>query len=191
MSYIGVVGDKVTYVHSVCFATKYGDMFIHKFEDNNKNIYIWKTSKRDMPYYGTILKLYGIIKEHNQYKDEEQTALTRCKIEVIKTKAEIDKELANKQMESLNKGDKILYMTYRNYKEHYSDCEAVKGSFRSRDCTIGVIVREGRLKNSGVRGKHFYGFEFRTFDNKRVCYRAVSEENARKTMLKDFPESQD
>lgn len=75
--------------------------------------------------------------------------------------------------------------------DNYSNCETVKGSFRSSDCTIGVIVREGRLKNSGVRGKHFYGFEFRTSDNQRVCYRAVSEENARKTMLKDFPESRD
>lgn len=52
-----------------------------------------------------------------------------------------------------------------------------------------AYVGEGRLKPNGVRGKHFYGFEFTNGEGMKTCYRAVCEENARKQMKKRFPES--
>ena len=91
-------------------------------------------------------------------------------------------------------------MPYRQYKEHYSDCETVIVSFDRHedshgichgDPTIKVIIRAGRLKNSGVRGKHFYWFKFEDGNGRVLCYRAVCEENARKQMTKGHPERED
>ena len=142
----------------------------------------------------------GTVKEHSEYKSTKQTIFTRCKfnlVEKAKTKAELEQEKAEQQIASLQEGDWVWNnMPYKQYKEHYPDCETVSGSYTSREdsrhgvATIDVIIREGRLKPNGVRGKHFYGFEFTDDDGKRICYRAVSEENARKQMKKMFPNSE-
>ena len=75
-------------------------------------------------------------------------------------------------------------MLYRRYKQHYSDCETVRGTYDENDRTIEVIVPEGRMKNSGVRGQRFHGYEIYFVDDKGrkgfVSYRAVSKENALK-----------
>ena len=108
------------------------------------------------------------------------------------TKEEREEMEARKQRESLADGDMVWRMPYKQYKDHYSDCETIKGSYEfdeRKGSFIEVIIRAGRLKNSGVRGEHFSGYQFRTDDEKLVCYRAVSEENARKQMKKDFPQS--
>jgi hypothetical protein len=147
------------------------------------------------------VELTGTVKEHSIYKETEQTVMTRCKFNLIeraKTEAEIRKEKAAEQLASIGENDRIWEMPYKQYKEHYSDCETVIGSYDTHEdstgrCTshptIKVIIREGRLKNSGVRGQHFSGYEFTTDKGGKVCYRAVSEENARKQMKKDFPNS--
>lgn len=46
-------------------------------------------------------------------------------------------------------------MSYRNYKQHYADCEIVKGSYDKGTKTIEVSVPDGRMKPSGVRGQKF------------------------------------
>ena len=86
-------------------------------------------------------------------------------------------------------------MPYKQYKEHYSDCETVIDSFethRDRPATIKVIIREGRLKASGVRGQHFYWFVFEITEGDEKfesSYYAVSEKNAEKRCIKEFPEA--
>lgn len=75
-------------------------------------------------------------------------------------------------------------MKYSQYKKHYADCDTVPGSYDKVLKTIEVIVPEGRMKPSGVRGQSFHGYEMFMSDEAgqvfRACYRAVSEENAMK-----------
>lgn len=94
--YIGSVGDKlvmkVEFLRSASFDTYYGTTFIHTFKDEHGNKIIWKTSKalgtdEDGEWrkieVGQVITLQGTVKEHSEYRDEKQTALTRCKITEI------------------------------------------------------------------------------------------------------------
>lgn len=89
--YVGEIGErmtiKATYIHGIWFTVRsfygFGDdtMYIHKFKDENDNVFVWKTGRG----LGTILDgsavtLVGTVKEHSEYKDEKQTVLTRCKV---------------------------------------------------------------------------------------------------------------
>lgn len=221
MAYIGEIGKRlkvtVTYKKSFEYVdykfSYYGTThFIHTFEDADGNTMVWKSTnmvetindgkenpnrKGDVVYIpeGSVVEMTGTVKEHSEYKGAEQTIFTRCKFNLIeraKSKFEIQQEKAEAQIASLQEGDWIWNnMPYKQYKEHYSDCETVVGSFHRHQGTayIDVIIREGRLKASGVRGKHYFGFEFTTDDGKKVCYRAITEDNARKRMKKEHPES--
>lgn len=214
--HIGKVGERITVEVTLVneyeytsFAFSYSGTtnYIYTMEDQNGNVIVWKTTSMMsialnddenqwyFPHKGDRLRITGRIKEHSEYKGTAQTVLTRCKYEVLErtlTEEELEEQEAQKQRESLTEGDRIWRMPYKQYKEHYSDCETIKGSYEFDDrkgSSIEVIIRAGRLKNSGVRGHHFSGFQFRTDDGKLVCYRAISEENARKQMKKDYPES--
>lgn len=157
---------------------------------------------------GAKVQITATVKEHSEYKGTKQTTISRPRFKLIengKSPEEIQQEREaeqerkkQEQLDSIKGDDFIWEMPYQQYKEHYSDCETVIDSydnhtdnrgFQHGKPTIKVIIREGRLKNSGVRGQHFKGFEFETDDGKKVCYRAVSEENARKQMKKEFPNS--
>ncbi len=85
----------------------------------------------------------------------------------------------------------IETMLYRRYKTSFADCETVAGSYNKVQKTIQVILPDGRLKPSGVRGQRYI---YRWFDGTaedgrtvRVCIKAVSTENAVKRLLKDYP----
>ena len=227
MSYIGEIGKRltitVTYKHRFEYTdykfSYYGTThFTHIFEDSEGNTIVWKSTnmveyindgsenpkrKGDVEFVtkGSKVELTGSVKEHGSYKDQEQTVVTRCKFKLVeraKTDLEIQQEKVEAQNASIGENDLVWEMPYRQYKEHYSDCETIIGSFDRHedshgnchgDPTIKVIIREGRLKNSGVRGKHFRTYEFKTDEGKFVRYRAVCEENARKQLKKDFPNS--
>ena len=83
--YVGEVKKRqdfeLTYVNSFSFENDFGVIFIHKFLDNNGNIFIWKTnnSLRDVEQ-GNNIKLKGTIKDHIEYRGEKQTHITRCKV---------------------------------------------------------------------------------------------------------------
>ena len=227
MAYIGEIGKrlKMTVTYKKSFEYKdykfsyYGTThYIHTFDDADGNIMVWKTTsimtwengdRYELIPEGSTVELTGTVKEHSEYNGTEQTVLTRCKFKVLeraKTWAEIQqekeaakKQKAEEQRASLNGKDFIWRMPYKQYKEHYADCETVVGSYDSHTDdrgyrhgvpTIDVIIREGRLKASGVRGQHYHSYEFTTADGQKVCYRAVCEENARKRMKKDYPESE-
>ena len=81
----------------------------------------------------------------------------------------------------------VLRMKYKQYKEHYSDCETVYGSYDKATKTIEVEIPEGRMKTSGVRGKsygyyHFNGVEHGTNRNVQITIKAVSVGNAIKKL---------
>lgn len=225
--YIGTIGDRITadvkmvsifeykdYKFSYYGATRY----IYTMRDDAGNVLVYKsgaylaikTGDKDRwgnPVEtgirrGDKISISGMVKDHSEYKGTKQTVLQRVRVKALIERQPTEQELEDKKREeqiaSLADGDFRWRMPYRQYKEHYSDCEILAGSFddgcdshgrKIAETKVEVIIRDGRLKNSGVRGKHFYGFEFRTDNGGLVCYRAVSEENARKRMLKDYPES--
>lgn len=85
----------------------------------------------------------------------------------------------------------IETMPYRRYKTSFADCETVSGSYNKVQKTIQVILPDGRLKPSGVRGKRYMHLWFNGTDEDghtvRACIKAVSTENAVKRLLKDYP----
>jgi hypothetical protein len=203
--YIGTIGERkkliVTLMNCYSYYTNFGDNYIYTMCDTDGNVLVWKTTKilsvnpgADVIKKGDLLEITGTIKEHLVYKDVKQTHLTRCKFSFIEhktTKSELKKE---SQLKSLQDGDFIERMLYSRYKKHYSDCEVLEGSYNKSDKfthpTIEVIIRKGRLKNNGVRGQQFKSYVFVSPDNIQASYRAVSEENARKQLLKDYPNAE-
>ncbi len=99
--FVGNVGDKVslpvTYERSASWEQpSYGGYgtethYAHIFKDANGNVFTWKTAT----VLGTVdasgcwkpiedgaaVVLTGRVKEHTTYRDEQQTVLTRCKVQ--------------------------------------------------------------------------------------------------------------
>lgn len=215
--YIGMVGTKITAEVTLTNSYSYTDTrfsyygttkYIYTMQDADGNVYVWKTTC-DLSFYdeksevgfdwirkGDTLRITGKVKAHEEYNGTKQTELTRCKFVLLQhgiTEEEIKERKKAEQRESLQEGDFIWKMPYRQYKEHYSDCETIIDSYEDynhqRPATIEVIIRKGRLKNSGVRGKHFLTFIFEDADGGQYPYYAVCEENARRRMFKEYPDS--
>ena len=197
---------------------------IYKITGNDGKIYVWKTTgslnmqvevpfetrcaycydseKRkawvlESPEKGDTVSIAFSVKCESEYKGDPQTEIQRVKLLSIERKPQEEKP-SKREIAPLAEGDRIITMDYKRFKDHYSDCETVPGSFyrdEHNGCSyIDVVVRSGRMKASGVRGKHFAGYEIEwTEDGKTVFtpYRAVSIENAIKHAQKDFPEGKD
>lgn len=88
--HVGTVGERieleVEYQRSARFDVKsfigYGTstMYVHTFKDAAGNVLVWKTSSGLQLEEGAKVTLKGTVKEHNEYKGEKQTVLTRCNI---------------------------------------------------------------------------------------------------------------
>ena len=148
------------------------------------------------------------VKGETEYKGEPQTEIQRVKvvdiIERPKKRAAAEKAAKKRaQLDSITENDLVWTMPYRQYKKHYSDCETIIDSYTEYHyeyghnyeycpATIKVIIRDGRLKNSGVRGKHFaeYWIEFTLNGDYTHCesYRAVCVENAIEQAKKRHPD---
>ena len=133
------------------------------------------------------------VKEHGQYKGADQTAVTRCKFKLIsraKTPAEINSEKASDQLATLGENDIVWEMPYAQYKKHYADCETVAGSFDNHEDCHGVPQGRPTIKVI-IRDERFSGYRFESADGERsITYRAVSEENAYKRIVKEHPETE-
>ena len=218
-TYIGSVGQKISIEVKLTNIYEYKDYkfsyygtthYIYTMQDAEENVLMWKTTSCMsiqegeefwyLPKKGDTLIIKGTVKEHSEYKGTKQTVLNRCRYSLVEkapvppTKEELEAKKREEQLSSLKDGDFIWKMPYKQYKEHYSDCETVAGSFERdmhQNSTIQVIVRKGRLKNSGVRGKRFYGWLIKLDDGTVHYYKAVSPENAIKQMKKEFPDVTD
>lgn len=154
---------------------------------------------------GDKIRIKATVKGESEYKGQPQTEVNRVKVLERTYRAEtyeermerLEKEREekkNEQIASLRDGDKIITMPYKQYKDHYSDCETVTGSFRRTvggHSYIDVIVRNGRMKASGVRYKRFDVYRVWFLEDGKeeyVLYKAVCEENAVKRFRKEFPE---
>lgn len=121
--YVGNVGDKisikVTYLNSYMYNTNFGSSYIHLFVDDNGNIFKWSTGtglrftvedtrSNYSQWYGlnkgATIQLSGKIKDHNEYRNQKQTVLTRCKYEVLESK-EQDEKIAELEEYYSNKND--------------------------------------------------------------------------------------
>ena len=110
--YVGNVGDKlsvkVKYLNTYSYDTNFGSSNIHLFMDDNGNIFKWSTGsglrftvKDNHSNYsqwyrldkGATIQLSGKIKDHNEYRNQKQTVLTRCKYDVLESK-ERDEKIA-------------------------------------------------------------------------------------------------
>lgn len=156
------------------------------YDPDKRKAWVWRS-----PNKGDTVTITAAVKGESEYKGEQQTELQRCKLLEIIEKPEEPKPVA-REIAPLADGDQKIRMQYRQYKEHYADCETVPGSFYQDDfgSFIDVIVRAGRMKNSGVRGEHFAGYEIEFTENGKTqacTYRAVCEDNALKRAQKDFP----
>ena len=192
--------------------------YIYKFVTEDGKVYVWKTTTYaglekkilvngveridfDGIGKGDVVDLKATIKGETEYKGEPQTEIERVKIlgrsyraeTPAEKKARIEKEneeIAREQRESLVGEDKIVCMDYKRYKNHYSECETVKGSYhrdRYSPATIEVIVREGREKPSGVRGKRIEPYTLINDESGRsTWYHAVCVENAIKRAEKEL-----
>ncbi len=166
------------------------------FKDERRK-YIWKTTGHGMQdknkesvkcVIGNKYSFEATEKGVITYKDEEETVLIRCKnFECVAEKeyAPVKKGITKaEQMATLKEGDQIITMDYARYKKHYSDCEKVVGSYVAFGCGEGgeqyidVIVRAGRMKNSGVRGKSYGYYRFETPEGEYIDLKAISEETA-------------
>lgn len=86
--YVGAIGDKLTTTATLASVhtyethfTYYGETnYIYKFVDEKGNSIVWKTSTFQEIEEGKAYEITGKIKEHNEYKGDKQTVLTRCKI---------------------------------------------------------------------------------------------------------------
>ena len=106
--YRGNEGDKidevVTYVKTAYFEARsymgFGTetIYVHTFKDSAGNKLTWKTGTDNFRYRvnlenpnewdeivkaGDKVQLKGTIKGHNEYRDEKQTTLTRCKVQAL------------------------------------------------------------------------------------------------------------
>lgn len=203
----------------------YGEETVHiyKITSEDGKVYVWKTTSSlymEVPYSGRpgfhnyedrkgnpidyvvpakgdAVTITAAVKGESEYKGEKQTELQRVKVTGIFPK-EKEKPEFKKQELTLAEGDRVIKMPYKQYKDHYSDCETVDGSFFRDEHTgcsfIDVVVRNGRMKASGVRGQHFAGYEIEWFEGSEKCFctfKAVSEDNALKQARKAFPDGTD
>ena len=153
---------------------------------------------------GDIIKATFTEKGESEYNGERQMLVNRVKIDERISKAKSAEEIAAEkkaakeaqrkaQLDTMSYGDFIWRMPYKQYKDHYSDCETVIDSFerdKVNGATIEVIIREGRLKASGVRGHHYRGFCFKNEEGFTLTYRAINVENAIKRIKKEYPGKQ-
>ena len=200
---------KCEYKYEKAYGWNAQEHTIYIMEDTEGQQYKWDTTALmcldiydedgtwipEFAHVGDKVRIKGTVKDFSEYKGIPQVVLTRCKCLEITYKAPTKEEIADQkkheQLDSLQEGDFIWEMPYRQYKEHYADCETVAGSYvcdKYKPARIKVIIRNGRMKASGVRGCHFSGYLLQNSNGKQVTYRAVCEENALKHAAKEYPD---
>jgi len=70
---------ELTFLRCWTFDSSWGVVNIIRLQDDNGNIFVWKTGYFEEIDPGTKLIMTGTVKKHEIYKDIKQTVLTRCK----------------------------------------------------------------------------------------------------------------
>ena len=81
-------------------------------------------------------------------------------------------------------------MQYSQYKLHYADCDTLAGSYWDDNKSIVVLIPDGRMKASGVRGERYKTVYLNVGDDSEHTYRqgfrAITGENAVKQAKKYY-----
>ena len=81
--YQGSIGEtlrrKLTLTKTISVKGYY-DTYIYLFEDENKNIFLWSTGKKDELTDGGTYLIRGRVKEHSLYRNCQQTVINYCRI---------------------------------------------------------------------------------------------------------------
>lgn len=174
------IGERVDITATL---SMYNSVYI--FASDVGETFVWFASADISAGRGDRVQIRGTIKGAREYNGKQQYILSRVTLTAVIV-SYIDTKRAE-QLASIGAGDHIAVMPYRQYKQHYNDCETLAGSYDNINKNISVIIRAGRMVNSGVRGKHFSGYALISDTGARVTYSAVSAENAIKHAEKDFP----
>jgi len=85
--YVGNVGERrewdLKYLGSYGYNSAYGYCFIHCFEDQRGNAFIWSSGTEVNAELDSNVTILGTLKEHSEYKGTKQNILTRCKVKEI------------------------------------------------------------------------------------------------------------
>lgn len=81
--HVGTIGKRqkfgvLTLVRVFSFDSQFGTTFVHKFLDAEGHTLVWKTGSENLD--PGKYEVTGTVKSHDQYKGEDQTVLTRCKV---------------------------------------------------------------------------------------------------------------
>ncbi len=86
----GEIGGKLANIEATCthhqiIDSQYGTTHLYKFIDMDGNVYAWFSSNRITALaIGDQMKLVkGTVKDHNEFRGEKQTLITRCKVEIL------------------------------------------------------------------------------------------------------------
>lgn len=79
----GSVGERIdrtlTVIKIVPIDGYFGSSNFYLFTDADENKYCWNTAAKQLEL-GSTYEVRGTVKEHQKYKGEQQTILTRCKV---------------------------------------------------------------------------------------------------------------
>lgn len=132
----------------------YGSYFVYIMTDPDGDTFVWRTGKEIKDANGEAVgkkakfTLEGTVKENSTYKNKPQTILTRCKVVDVEyngvTEEEYREILKNEQARNIEAlGWETERVSYREYKDLYSDCETVIDSFERtpNGCFIEIIKK--------------------------------------------------
>lgn len=128
-------------------------MYAYVMETENGDQIVWKTTssmsvvENDEYYFikkGDKIFVEGTVKNCSEYKGVEQTVLTRCKYRLLEKGPSEEEIIEAKRAEQIaNLGERTTKrVTYKEYKNDYSDKETLAGSFERTDygCYITIIL---------------------------------------------------
>ena len=124
--------------------------------EDGKN-YVWKTTKvmrihnrnydcccrpENTIYPGDVIRITGNFKANVEYKGNPQVLISRVEV-VERMFAEMSpSEKIDAQLASVTPFDKLIEMSYKEYKNKFADCETILNSYNQYNKTIVVIVRD-------------------------------------------------
>lgn len=136
----------------------YETRYIYTMNDADGRTYVWKTTKilsvlknaidcvfredDNSCYEGDVLFITGSIKGEEEYKGQKQTVLTRVEVKQRVEAVPSTEEKIAAQMSSIRPTDKLVRMSYREYKNSYNDCETILNSYDPVYKNISVIIRD-------------------------------------------------
>ena len=135
----------------------YDTKYIYNMSSEDGKVYVWKTTCEMWLPYGSermlaqeedVIRIVGFLKGEQEYKGVKQTLLcdVKCKevFEYGRSWEERKAQKRQKQIESMGLGDRIVEVTYREYKQKFSDCETLENSFERRNGVAYIsIIKKG------------------------------------------------